>query len=47
MKAWKDAEYRAARELGGRRIDLSGGSGAGIEGDVELPGWYALNHGNS
>jgi len=40
MKAWKDAEYRAADKLGGKRIALSGGRGAGTKGDVELPGWH-------
>ena len=40
MKAWKDAEYRAAEALGGQRIALSGGRGAKSKGDVELPGWY-------
>lgn len=40
MKAWKDAEYRAAESLGGQRIALSGGRGAKSKGDVELPGWH-------
>ena len=40
MKAWKAAEYRAARTLSGKRVVLSGGSGAGCRGDVELPGWH-------
>ena len=40
MKAWKDAEYRAAEKLGGKRIALSGGPGSRIKGDVELPGWH-------
>jgi len=39
MKAWKAAEYRAAETLGGQRVALSGGRGARIKGDVELPGW--------
>ncbi len=39
MKAWKAAEYRAAKELGGQRIPLSGGRGMHSKGDVELPGW--------
>jgi len=39
MKAWKAAEYRAAKALGGLRIALSGGRGAHSKGDVELPGW--------
>ena len=40
MKPWKDAEYRAAKTLGGKRIDLSGGGAHQDRGDVELPGWY-------
>lgn len=40
MKAWKDAEYRAAKTLGGKRIDLSGGGAHHDRGDVELPGWF-------
>ena len=40
MKAWKDAEYRAAKTLGGKRIDLSGGGAHQDRGDVELPGWF-------
>ena len=39
MKPWKAAEYQAARELGGKRIALSGGQGSNQKGDVELPGW--------
>ena len=39
MKAYKAAEYKAAKRLGGKRIVLSGGRGAGCKGDVELPGW--------
>jgi len=39
MKAWKAAEYQAARHLGGKRIALSGGRGSERKGDVELPGW--------
>jgi hypothetical protein len=40
MKAWKDAEYRAAETLGGQRVCLSGGRGASTKGDVLLPGWH-------
>ncbi|MBA7569798.1 hypothetical protein ES708_11539 [subsurface metagenome] len=40
MKAWKDAEYRAAETLGGKRIPLSGGGVHQDRGDVELPGWF-------
>lgn len=40
MKAWKDAEYRAAFKLGGKRIALSGGGAHQDKGDVELPGWF-------
>jgi hypothetical protein len=40
MKAWKEAEYKAASVLGGRRIALSGGRGINTKGDVDLPGWY-------
>jgi len=40
MKAWKAAEYRAAKKLGGERIPLSGGRGIKNKGDVALPGWY-------
>jgi hypothetical protein len=40
MKAWKDAEYKAAKTLGGKRVALSGGRGATTQGDVELPGWF-------
>lgn len=40
MKAWKDAEYRAAETLGGKRIALSGGGAHQDQGDVELPGWF-------
>lgn len=40
MKAWKDAEYRAAKILGGKRIVLSGSLGVGPKGDIELPGWH-------
>lgn len=40
MKAWKDAEYRAAKTLRGKRIDLSGGGAHQDRGDVELPGWH-------
>ena len=39
MKAWKAAEYRAAKKLGGKRIPLSGGRGITQKGDVDLPGW--------
>ncbi|MBA7560736.1 hypothetical protein ES708_02367 [subsurface metagenome] len=39
MKAWKAAEYSAAKALGGKRVPLSGGQGIGTKGDVELPGW--------
>ena len=39
MNAWKAAEYRAARKLGGKRIPLSGGRGITQKGDVDLPGW--------
>ena len=39
MKAWKAAEYQAARHLGGKRIALSGGRGSEPKGDVDLPGW--------
>jgi len=39
MKAWKAAEYQAAKALGGKRVLLSGGGGTGTTGDVELPGW--------
>lgn len=38
--AWKAAEYRAAKALGGKRIDLSGGGAHHDQGDVELPGWF-------
>lgn len=37
--AWKKAERRAAKALGGKRVALSGGPGARTKGDVELPGW--------
>ena len=40
MKAWKEAEYRAAFKLGGKRIPLSGGGAHQDQGDVELPGWF-------
>lgn len=40
MKAWKDAEYRAAKILGGKRIALSGGGAHQDQGDVEIPGWF-------
>lgn len=40
MKAWKAAEYRAAKTLGGKRIDLSGGGAHQDQGDVLLPGWF-------
>ncbi len=40
MKAWKAAEYRAAKKLGGRRNPLSGGRGIRDKGDVKLFGWY-------
>ena len=40
MKAWKAAEYRAAKTLGGKRRVLSGGGVHRDQGDVELPGWF-------
>ncbi|MBA7607074.1 hypothetical protein ES703_14226 [subsurface metagenome] len=40
MKAWKAAEYRAAKTLNGKRVPLSGGTGVGTKGDVELTGWH-------
>lgn len=40
MRAWKAAEYRAAKTLCGKRIALSGGRGIETKGDVELPGWH-------
>jgi hypothetical protein len=40
MKPWKEAEYRAAKTLGGKRIAMSGGGAHRDLGDVELPGWF-------
>ena len=39
MKAWKAAEYRAARQLNAHRNPLSGGRGSPVKGDIDLPGW--------
>lgn len=39
MKSWKQAEYQAAKALGGKRIPLSGGRGSEPQGDIALPGW--------
>lgn len=40
MKPWKDAEYRAAHTLEGKRIALSGGGAHQDKGDVEHPAYF-------